>query len=284
MPSSDVYSHKLNNNKSHLDENHIKSMWQEKKSDTYSAYSTDELHLVEGIFIKILHNDITDSIKQQMLKMNLHITQTGKYLIISEANPPYTGQGMYIINIESSSKILLQAPHAFHDLKSGSIAIKLFLENNISALAINSLNRYYTSIKGEKKSADMAHLSNSLYMAFSRAYIKVFNKSRTIQLHGFNADKYPATKPLNFILSNGTRAFDQSLINQRDCLENKLKLKSHVYALNINILGGTKNSIGHVLRHSSYTGFEHIEMSLPVRKRLNRSSVTRQQFMSCISL
>ena len=51
------------------------------------------------------------------------------------------GRGIYAIRLKSTSDILLQAPHRFFDERTGRIARKLFVENDIRAVAWNSIHR-----------------------------------------------------------------------------------------------------------------------------------------------
>jgi len=157
-------------------------------------------------------------------------------------------------------------------------------ELKFKAMAINTVNRRYSSATGEKMSADMAHMYQSLFVAFSQAFVKVIEAGEIIQLHGFNADKRSQTRKVDIILSDGTKNYtNHKLIKQQSCIESKLKLNVKVYPQDINLLGGTKNSIGRSIRDAGYNQFEHIEMSLPARKLLNRSAKKRKVFIRCLT-
>ena len=260
----------------------LKSLWKKKRAQYYQAYSDKELLLAESVFEQLFDNQLTDKMRDQLVSLNLSLVQLNELLIIREDKPPYTGQGMYVIRPGSSDTLLLQAPHSFHDIKTGSIAIKMMRENTIKALAINTVSRRYSSDGGELK-ADMAHLPESLFMSFSRAFANVNEQGRIVQLHGFNADKREQTRQLGLILSNGTRAAGQALISQSECLGKALSTKSKLFPQHINLLGGTTNSIGRAVRGMGFSGFEHIEMSLPVRQALNHSAQLRHAFMACVN-
>ncbi len=269
----------------------IKSVWKEKRASHYQNYSSKNLKLAESIFEQLLLNQTTEKLRQKLRSLNLTLIETGEFLLISEAQPPYTGQGLYVIRASSAgtpvSPVLLQAPHGYYDLKTGSIAIKIMQENAIRALAVNTVHRRIRYVDKarhtDNKNADMAHLSESLLMAFSRAFAKVVDNGRIIQLHGFNADKRPQTRQLDMIISNGTSVVSQQLISQKDCIDRALSTSSKIYSLDISILGGEKNRIGQAVRKQDFSGFNHIEMSLPLRKKLNRSARQRRAFSQCFA-
>ena len=265
----------------------IKSLWQQKRAKRYNAYSSKQLQLAESVFEQLLLNRLTEKILKQLRSLNLSLTKVDNYFLISEALPPYAGQGLYVIRVKGGGDILLQAPHSFHDLKTGNIAIKMMRENSIRALAINTVSRRYTTSEGRKYNADMAHLAESLFVAISRAFANVYSDGKIVQLHGFNAAKRAQKRQreprLEIIISNGTRAVSQRLILQKACLDKVFSIHSHVYPLDINELGGTTNSIGRAVRQMGFSYFEHIEMSLPVRQKLNRSEEMRRGLFECIS-
>lgn len=262
----------------------ITSLWKEKRANTYQSLTINEMQRAEDVFKKLLRNDISSEVRAQLSALNLSLLQTKGLLIISEINKPYLGLGMFVINPYSQSEDMLQAPHAYHDFKTGKISIKLFVENKLKALAINTVKRFYFSKNGSKISADMANLKTSLFVAFSRAYVSEYMRGRIIQLHGFNANKRSSTRAVDFILSSGTKAYSQKLIMQKNCIRHNVSTQSYIYPLDIRVLGGTKNSIGNSVREMGFSGFEHIEVSLPLRKKLNRSIKSRYQLSRCLLL
>lgn len=260
----------------------IKSVWKDKRARYYQPVTVDEMQDAEGVFKKLLRDELNDEVQIQLSKLNLMMLKTADFLIISEIKPPYSGKGVFVIDRRSKYAGLLQAPHAYHDRKTGNISIKLFVENKFKALVINTVNRSSLSKNGEKVSADMAHLKNSLYIAFSRAYVSEYAHGHIVQLHGFNAKKRKATRAFDFILSNGTGTYNQQLIKQKNCIRQNLSKHSYVYPIDTRVLGGTKNSIGNTVRSMGFSGFQHIEISLPMRKRLNTSAKSRDQFSRCL--
>jgi len=269
----------------------ITSLWKKKRANHYVPYTKKQIQLAESIFEQLLLNRLSEKTFSQLRSLKLSLTKVNDLLLVSETLPPYRGQGLYVIRVKAEGDILLQAPHSFHDLKTGNIAIKMMRDNPIRALAMNTVSRKYLTSTGEKYNADMAHLPESLFMAFSRAFTRVHSNGKIVQLHGFNAEKRAQifdednvkTNRLQMILSNGTRAVDQQLIQQKSCIDQTLSIQSHLYPLDINELGGTTNTIGRAVRQLGFSGFEHIEISLPVRKKLNHSKKMRRGLFECVS-
>ncbi len=262
----------------------INKIWKSKRAEQYKAYSLNEINKIESIFEALLVNKITTKQLQQLSTFNLQLKQDENLIVISEVREPYMGQGLFVIRKSSSAGVLLQAPHAFHDMKTGNISIKLMNEFEFKAMAINTVNRRYSTVTGEQMNADMAHMRQSLFIAFSQAFVKTVEGGEIIQLHGFNANKRSETRKVDIILSDGTKNYtNHKLIKQQSCIESELKLNVKVYPLDIKLLGGTANSIGRSIRGSGYNRFEHIEMSLPVRKLLNRSREKRKAFIRCVT-
>ncbi len=258
------------------------NVWKSKKSLDYQPYHKSQLGIMHSLFKSIILGNVSADINNQLAPLNLTLTADDNYYLLSEMAKPYSGQGLFIVSKHSNSKVLLQAPHAFHDMKSGVIALNMMRENALKALAINTVNRT-TKFKsnGDKKS-DMAHLTESLFVQFSKAFVEVYSDGKIVQLHGFNSKKWSDSNEFELIISNGTRTTNLSMAKQGQCLSHALSLQSHIYPRDVNFLGGTTNAIGSVVRKQGFTGFMHIEMSLNLRKKLYQSADMRRLFVECI--
>lgn len=260
----------------------LKSNWKNKRASFYQQYTNSQLNLARSAFENILRNNINDDVVENLQSLNLMIHKQHDFWIINEKSKPYSGQGMYAIRITTENQLLLQAPHAYSDLMTGSLVLKMMKESKIKAISINTIGRKYKKHNGNLISADMAHISKSLFLEFSKAFGTVFNEASIIQLHGFNAKKRNPSEKYQLIISNGTPSVSLKLMYQKNCLNDVFSIQSHIYPNDVNFLGGTKNVIGQEIRHLGFDGFEHIEMSLEVRKKLNKSSKKRQAFINCL--
>ena len=253
--------------------------WKQKKSSRFYIYSRQQLTMAESLFEQLLQEGLDSELGDKLAELDLAIEQKSDFLIIS-GQGDNTGQGVYIIRKSSARPVLLQSPHAYHDMKTGVIGVRLMQENNYQALAINTAHRYSLSENGN---ADVAHLNESLFLSFSRAFARVYPVAKVIQLHGFNAARREQTKHIDFILSNASRYADPSLFVMRDCLNLTLQFQSQVYPHDISLLGGTANIIGQQLRIQGFSGFRHIEISLNARKALAKYKKVRRLFSKCIA-
>ncbi len=263
-------------------ESSLSKIWEDKRADIYQSYTDAQLEVAQKIFEKILRGKASKEIVSEFKSLNLNLIELDDYYVVVENKKPYSGHGMFVVRKTGDSRIFMQAPHAYHDMKTGRIALKIMQENDIKVLAVNTLNRRYKSSSGKVVNSDMAHLYKTLFVQFSKAFSNVFYDGKIIQLHGFNANKHMASDKQELIVSNGTVAPDRGILEQSYCLRNMLSINVHVYPKDVNFLGGTTNAIGRVLRDIGFLGFEHIEMSLPLRKSLSGSKKQRQKFTSCL--
>ena len=251
----------------------LMEIWTAKHSDQYVTYNESYLEKLGWVFEKLFKEQSGHRLKQQLDELELSAYEADGFLIISESREPYYGQGIYIIRKQSDSTMLLQAPHAFYDLGTASIAIKLMYENDIKALAINTTHR---------RNGDMAHKSNTVFSIFSRVFAKMHHHASVTQLHGFNSEKRQQTRQLDVILSNGTVLNYHPLLKQSHCIKKTVGLSSRVYPAEISVLGGTRNTIRKVLSLIENTRFEHIELSFRARQLLKKSKKVRYLFSRCV--
>ena len=71
----------------------------------------------------------------------LEESPSGKLFVVREHPDHQHGRGVYAFKTDAKSRIILQAPHRFNDLMTGSIAIKLFRNQAVSAIALNTIHR-----------------------------------------------------------------------------------------------------------------------------------------------
>ena len=89
----------------------------------------------------------------------IHWTNEGySFIAICEQEQELRGRGFYVVRINSNSNLVLQAPHRFYDMGSGTIVSKLFQEYDCQAAAWNTVHR---------KQFDFAHCRDSFLNAFT---------------------------------------------------------------------------------------------------------------------
>jgi hypothetical protein len=174
-------------------------------------------------------------------------------------------------------------PHGMKDYKTGRIGLRLFQEGGFSAGAWNTAPRYRKG-GGARTDWDLAHLEDTFFTAFTRAFARARPAGRLIQVHGFAAEKRDteAGASADLIVSPGGHALPPGFLALARCLEGSLALAVRVYPLEVRELGGTTNVSGRILRSLGHDGFVHLELAYPVRKRLLRDAPLRRDLIRCL--
>ena len=258
--------------------------WKKLQSEHYLQPTAEELKIAQDLFGKLFNGVIDESLQKQFNAIGFKLTHKKyaeeSFFIVEEINQPLRGNGMYIIRSKFNHK-MLQAPHAYKDLHTGKLALKLLIDGGYGSLAINTVPRRY-AYKGLEVTADMAHLENTFFISFSHAFVKARPDGHIIQLHGFNSAKRLQTQDISLIISNGVKTTSRHLMRQVTCLRQSVTKQVRAYPAEINTLGGTTNSIGKHLRKMGSSNFSHVEMNLDLRKQLLASKKLRDAFSNCL--
>ncbi len=104
-----------------------------------------------------------------------------------------TADGFYAIRLgPDAPPLLIQAPHAWYDLRSGELACTLFDEGHGRALFTNNAHRHSASqedISGSDGTmgADLAHRPASIFQAATIGAADGLHVPLLVQLHGFGS-------------------------------------------------------------------------------------------------
>lgn len=200
-------------------------------------------------------------------------------VVLTENDSDRRGRGFFAARIEGGAPLLIQAPHQYHDLRTGIIAQKLFLESDAMSAVWNTVHRY------QSDDSDLVHVPDSYLHALSRAFAAVYPDGRILQLHGFSSAKRvsPAGREAEAILSDGTRNPPESLARLTDCLSQRLGIRAMLYPRDVQELGATTNTVGADLRGHGFGGFVHLELDADLRKRLVEDADARNSLISCVA-
>lgn len=206
----------------------------------------------------------------------------GPYLLLREQAGQCRGRGVYAFRPDRPALPVLQAPHSYHDRHTGEIAATLFGDGQARAVAWNTLSRKAESLDGSQQ-ADLAHVWDSYFMAFSMAYASVAPQGRLTQLHGFSRKKRKTVEGRESaaIISAGTDYPGPHNRRLAACLDAIIS-PARLYPEQVGELGGTRNSIGRALRSSGFTGFTHLEMCPRMRRLLVTDRHSQIDFGQCI--
>ena len=196
-------------------------------------------------------------------------------IVIVERSDQRWGRGIYAIRTDSDSKTVLQAPHRFNDAKTGVIARKIFEEQDVWAVAFNTVHR---------KELDLAHCDRHYFNAFTEAVVGLRPKSIMLQLHGFtNASKTNAGRSASLIVSDTTKFPGRYARRVAEELKfNFGKAHTRLYPLETRWLGGTDNRQANLMQQLGSTGFLHLEMNPQFRQQLASTASVRELFFASI--
>jgi hypothetical protein len=201
-------------------------------------------------------------LKEHHLFVEIHQENTETLWLIHEEKP--MGIGLIAIRCGKAKPVILQAPHAIHDLWTGAIVRTLFVSTPFRMAMWNTVHRY-RSTEGEQKKdtehpADVSHNRDTVFHQLGSMVLNLNDEWRVAQLHGFEQDV-----PWDMIISHGTKKY------QPEHFAESLKDQPYSigqYGKDAITLGGTQNILAQDLNPHSEGRFLHIEMSLSLREQL----------------
>ena len=200
---------------------------------------------------------------------------SGKFFVVREHPDHQRGRGVYAFQTKSQSSIVLQAPHRFNDLMTGSITIKLFCEQAVAAVAINTIHR---------SAIDLSHTPLHFINAFTSVVIKARPDVTILQIHGFtNKGKTGAAKLAKLIVSDSTK-FPGRLARQ-SAIELKTTFgaePTRLFPIDIHQLGGTTNRQAEVAHGLGCPNFLHLELNREFRGELDADASVRETFFASL--
>ena len=265
----------------HVAAHDLYSLWRDARGGEYRTPDVEELNIAEALFVRQLEGETGAALNNAWQRLGFHVVlmqvADGNFVVVHERAARKNGRGFYVFNSKASGTVVLQAPHSYKDRYTGELALKFFAENRFAAVALNSVPR--------SASADVAHLSQSYFNAFSRAYARVYPQGRVIQLHGFAQEKRrtPQGRGADVILSAASRWASATVRDIGNCLPPVLPETLRIYPRDVSELGGLRNANAAMLRAMGFDGFAHVEISKPLRQRLRDNATLRTRFAVCFN-
>jgi len=190
------------------------------------------------------------------------------------------GAGLYAIRCGPARPIAWQAPHAFHDLKTDTIARDLFVETGARVVMWNTVHRY-EALPGESRSdpvhpADVTREHGSLFQAATVGLAAGDPTLRFAQMHGFAR----SSSAYEVIVSTGdSEAPPTAIATALDPVIGD----AAAYGEDVEDLGGTTNVQGQMLRELPGRRFLHVELSPEARDKLATDAAMRAAFARIIA-
>jgi hypothetical protein len=245
---------------------------------TYVSPTQDDLARAQALFERTFqgHGTVADlAIPWAELGYEFKPVFTPKETLwlLSEPAGREGGRGWYLFRTNHQSSIALEAPHARNDIHTGMIALRLFLAGQTRVLAASTITRHR---------ADVAHLDDTFFQAFTLAFARACPTGLVVQLHGFESEKHRAVKA-DIIASAGTRSPEPWLANLVEQLRVATTLPVLGYPKDTMELGATLNAQGRALQQTPHCRFLHLELSMELRERLTRDDELRRAILNCLS-
>ncbi len=266
--------------------NDLVTLWRDSKANAYQAPSLNELKNAESLFSNLYRGETGAEVKSRWRQLGFEIIEVRianvAFVLLREQASSRLGRGFFAFVPERESNTVLQAPHSFKDLYTGTIGFRLLTEAGFKAGAWNTAPRFYTE-KGNRRDADMAHLSDTYFNAFTRAFARHMPNGQLIQLHGFDNAKRRTEqgRAADMIISAANRWPSNTVIEMATCLNTSTKRLVRIFPWDVRELGGTKNKNAAALRGLGHSGFIHLELSKPLRKQLVRDAALRRHLALC---
>ena len=234
--------------------------------------SRAEIQRGEALFLRLFKGERSAALNAAWAEAGFDVlsADSGQLTLVVEQASQRAGRGFFVLR--AGAPVMLQIPHAFHDELTREIGVSVFKRGRFSAAAWNTVPRQFEQ-NGQVINADMAHLTNTYFIAFSRAFARHYPQGNIVQLHGFDQSKRNSSTAASAaaIISNGSGRASPLLKKIAVDLQQKTKLNILVYPDDVRELGATTNTVAADLRDIGFTQFTHIEMSRGFRERLKRS-------------
>jgi hypothetical protein len=125
--------------------------------------------------------------------LNYYVDRGDNYAVsylLREQRPIQKGWGLYALRLDSTSNIIIEAPHPLYDKRTPTVALDIYRALDARALLIAGAQRN----ANRDKSADVAHAPESIFqsvhLALSQEIQTASGDVIILQIHGFHASKH----------------------------------------------------------------------------------------------
>jgi hypothetical protein len=246
-------------------------------NETYAPPTQAEFARAKELFGLTLRGDTpTPELKVRWAELGFgfyEIAADGKPLwLVCEPQGKESGRGWYLFRTNRESTLALEAPHARNDLHTGIISLRLFLAGDARVLAASTITR---------RTADMAHLDDTFFQAFTLAFAEACPTGLVFQPHGFESDNHTDAKA-DIIATAGTRSPGTWFGDFVQRLKKATSLIVLAYPQDVQELGALTNTQGQALNRG-HCRFLHVEFTKELRDRLTRDKELRRALLDCLS-
>ena len=184
--------------------------------------------------------------------------------LLREQKPIQKGWGLYAFRVDSTSNIIIEAPHPLYDRRTPSVALNIYRALDARALLIAGAHRNANS----DGSADVAHTTESIFHSVHNALSQEINiatrKVIILQIHGFHNSKHEGYPQAVF-------GFGEKLQGSELILAKTLESAFSAHRINVGVCTGYvwQDLCGTTNVQASVTNggiFVHIELDEKLRR------------------
>ncbi|MBA2239333.1 MAG: hypothetical protein H0W24_11630 [Lysobacter sp.] len=194
---------------------------------------------------------------------------------VREASPRARGWGSYVFRSGDARALVVQAPHADSDRRTGDIALALYRATHARALALNSAHR---ALDG----ADQANAPGSPFALLGREAARPDVDALVVQVHGYGAStaRRYGLAATDVVVSNATRVPDPALQLLAACLRGA-GFDARLFPTEAPYPGGTRNAVRAAMEGVGGR-FVHLELGADVRDELLQDPTRLDAFGACL--
>jgi len=194
--------------------------------------------------------------------------------LVSQPPDSESGGGWYLFRTNHQSSLAFETPHAKNDVHTGIIGLRLFQAGTARVLAASTITRHR---------ADMAHLDDTFFQAFTLAFAEVCPTGLVVQLHGFESENHNHVAA-DVLASAGIQSPGAWFFEVVEKLKQATAVRVLAYPRDTKVLGGTTNSQGKALNQTADCRFLHLEITPELRERMARDPELRRAILDSVSV
>ncbi len=166
------------------------------KSESYVPPTHEEQTDFGELTSVIVENNLARAVElatKNNYQLNYYVDRGDNYSVsylLREQRPIQKGWGLYSFRLDSTSNIIVEAPHPLYDKETPTVALDIYRALDARALLIAGAQRN----ANRDGSADVAHASESIFqsvhLSLSQEIKTVAGDVIILQIHGFHASKH----------------------------------------------------------------------------------------------
>lgn len=215
-------------------------------------------------------------------------------VLVREVASKRRGGGAYVVRPGARSRLVVQAPHTFHDEGTLPLAYELYARANAAALFVSTAHRYKAAPKTAAGSwpADVAHARDSFFQAATEGALRARpapppGSLVVVQLHGYGEREGGGS----MVVSAGVRTPGHPLVARATTALGRIVSTAASANVTGSVLrfpedhgelGATTNVQGSIVREAGGQ-FLHLELAASLRRVLLEDDPLRASFLATLA-